>query len=47
MIKRFFSSYLIAFGLENGKILFYTWNLSEGFVKFAQVEDRLNYFLYW
>ena len=34
------SSYLIAFGLETGKIVFYKWVMDTGFSFLAQVEDK-------
>lgn len=36
-------SYLIAFGLDNGTIEFYTWNLDNGFEKYATIENRYIY----
>ena len=32
--------YLLAFGLDNGKIEFFTWDLGEGFTKYASIENR-------
>ncbi len=32
--------YLIAFGLDNGKIFLYSWTIDEGFSKYASIEDR-------
>jgi elongator complex protein 2 len=34
------STYLIAFGLDNGKIELYNWSVNEGFNKYASIEDR-------
>lgn len=39
------NQYLLAFGLECGKIEFYTWSVSKGFEKYAEVERRFTHHL--
>ena len=35
--------YLIAFGLDNGKIELYNWTVDGGFSKYASIEDRYRF----
>ena len=32
--------YLLALGLDNGKIEFFTWCPNQGFAKYASIENR-------
>jgi len=37
--------YLLAFGLDNGKIEFFTWTPENGFIKYAEVEEKYSHHL--
>jgi elongator complex protein 2 len=39
------NNYLVAVGLENGKIEFFKWNSEQGFSKFSSIEKRCVHFL--
>lgn len=39
------NQYLLAFGLETGKIEFYTWSPDSGFAKFGQVDKKFSHHL--